>query len=291
MGYLFDAAVAVILILCVIFSAKKGAFRTLISFGIHMVCFIVAFFLTAILGENIYYNYVQDGVISNIEESTVNFSISDELKEYYKNATVGITLSDRQAESILSDTENMDSRLAKAVNYSDSSYTAEDGRDALFSLLNENLQSRMTKNMPPCGNKFFDETGESKNEMFGLISMLDSDMKGAVKYIEEHCVRDRMIRFVKLVLFVIGSLVLIVIAKLVTSFVFRNDSSGASGTSDAVLGALTGLLVAAVICVSAAMLCRMLVYAGVTASFFSDEALDNTLIFRYLYNFDKLLIK
>jgi len=291
MNYIFDAAVAVILILGIVLGAKKGAVKTLISFGVHIVCVAVAFLFSAVMSEGIYNDYVKEPVTTNIRTTLNDFNISDEIRSCYSDATVGLQLSDRELENIISDPENMDSKLADSVHYSDPGYTASEGEDALFGILDEKLQEKLTKYMPPCGNVFFDELSESKSDMFRLISKLDSDKDGAAAYIEEHCVRKIMTRFIKIVSFVVFSLLFMAIAKIIMSVLSRNDVVGAAGKADAVLGAVIGLLAAVVISAAVAMLCKMIILAGGSVSFFNEETISNSLIFRYLYNIDKLIIK
>lgn len=292
MNYLFDAAIGVILILCVIAGARKGLLNTLVSVGVHILCIIVAVFLTFVLGENIYYDYVQYSVTENIESSLESFSMSDELKSYFREETVGFDLTDSQVNSILSDTENMDKKLASSVNYSDSSYTEKDGQEGLFSILDVQLQEKITRYMPPCGNRFFDDIRNSEKEMYTLISLIDTDRHGAAVYIEEHCVRSVMMRFVRIVCAVIFSLVLMVIAKTIMAVIeSRKGAVKAAGAADAVLGAAAGILVAVTLSLVAAMICKMIIYAGGNVSFFNDEALNSTFVFRYFYNIDKLFIK
>lgn len=291
MNYIFDAAVVVILILGIVLGAKKGAVKTLISFGVHIACVAVAFLFSWAMSESIYTDYVKEPVKTNITSTLNEFNVSEEIRSFYSDATAGMELSDSELESIISDPENMDRKLADSVKNSNSDYTVTEGEDALFSLLDEKLQGKLTKYMPPCGNVFFDEISGSKKEMYSLISRLDSDKEGAANYIEEHCIRKIMIRFIKIVSFVVFSLLFMAIAKIVMSVISKNDVVSAAGTADAVLGAVIGLLVAAVISAAVAMLCKMIILAGGSVSFFNEETISNSMVFRYLYNIDKLFIK
>ncbi len=291
MNYFFDIAIAVIFVLCVLIGYKKGIAKTIISFAIHLLCIVVAFIFSLLTAEGLYMSYIQEPVMIKIEEAVEDFNITQEIKSYYSEKTVGLDISDNQVENILSDSDNMDKKLFDSFEDTSVDYNTDEAYNALYGILNNDLQEKVSKYMPPCAGKYFDEIKTSRKDVFNLIQELDTDKKAAAQYIEEKCVRALMIRFVKIVAFVIFSIVFMIIAKIILTIIYKNQAVKAAGRTDSMLGALLGVAIALVIIIMIAFLVKMIIYAGGQNEYLNEDVVNNSLVFKYFYKMDNFLIK
>lgn len=291
MSYVYDIAIIAVFVLCVIIGSKKGIAKTIISFMVHVLCIIIAFAFSMLTAESMYMSYVQESVLMKVEEAVTNFNVSEEIKQYYSEKTVGLDISDSDVKNILSDTDNMDKKLEDSLDDNVSGYNADESYDALYGIINNNLQEKVSKYMPPCAGKYFDGIKASKKDVFTLINLLDTDKKAAAEYIEANCLRALMIKFVKIVSFVISSMVFMIIAKIIMSIINRNQVVKAAGSTDAMLGALLGAVIALVIMIMIAFLLKMIIYAGGQNDYLNEDVINDSLIFKYFYKIDGFMIK
>ena len=291
MNYIYDITIAAVFVLCIIIGLKKGIAKTIVSFGVHVLCIIMAYAFSLLTAEGLYMSYIQQPVVLKVEEAVADFNISQEIKDYYSDKTVGLDISDSQIDSILSDSDNMDRKLVDSFDGMVDDYNANEGYDALYGILDNQLQQKVSKYIPSCAGKYFDEIKTSKKDVFTLIHKLDTDKKAAAEYIEENCIRALMIKFVKIVAFVVFSIVLMVLAKIILTIINKNQVVKAAGNTDAMLGALLGVAIALVIVIMIAFFVKMIIYAGGQNDFLNENVINDSLIFKHFYKIDGFLIK
>ncbi len=291
MSYVYDIAIVAVFVLCIIIGLRKGIAKTIVSFIVHVLCIITAFVFSMLTAEGLYMSYVQQPVLNNVEDAVTEFDISKEIKDYYFEKTVGLDISDSQVQNILSDTDNMDKKLGDSLDDNISGYDTNEGYEALYGIINDHLQKKVSKYIPSCAGKYFDQIKASKKDVFTLIQLLNTDKKAAAQYIEENCIRSLMIRFVKIVSFVAFSIVFMIIAKIILVIINNNQAVKAAGSTDAMLGALLGIAVGLVIAIMIAFLIKMIIYAGGQNDYLNEDVINGSLIFKYFYKMDGLMIK
>ena len=161
----------------------------------------------------------------------------------------------------------------------------------LNNIIRVSLQDELAKKLPPCAGHFFENFNEgNEEETYKLISMIYSDRKSAANYITENCVSDVMFRFVKIVSFVIASAVLMILTGIIFSIAFRNKDQDAMGAGDSLAGAVIELFNGLMIIAVVAVLVKIVIWSGVTIENIMDEkTLNNSYVFKYLYNLDKYM--
>ncbi|MBR3537129.1 MAG: hypothetical protein IKN85_15005 [Oscillospiraceae bacterium] len=294
LNWCFDAAAGVMLVLFLIYGIRKGASRTFVPFIVNIVFVVLAFFMSGVIAGTLYETMISDSVELSVEEVVDNFDLQGYFNKEYKELTLIDDVSEKEAAVVLSSETDMDKKFWKLIDKT-SGVGNQVNESACFTGLNNiirvSLQNELAKKLPPCAGHFFENFNEgNEEETYKLISMIYSDRKSAANYITENCVSDVMFRFVKIVSFVIASAVLMILTGIIFSIAFRNKDQDAMGAGDSLAGAVIELFNGLMIIAVAAVLVKIVIWSGVTIENIMDEkTLNNSYVFKYLYNLDKYM--
>mgnify|MGYP000051453862 CR=1 FL=1 len=291
----WDIIFLLVMALCVISNAKKGFSNVIVSFAAYMISVALAFGITETTSGGIYNSYVKDPVTRSLTDTLRNFSVSDELKNYYYKKTVGFDMSDKQVSEILNAGDNMDSELSELINSTlgENICDKNEAYDGLYGILNKSFQEKISEKLPPCAGKYFSSLADkNKDSMFELIDIIATeDQEAAAKYIEENYIHNLIIKFIKVIMFIFLSVIFITLSQVILRIIRKKASSTALGTADSVAGGVVGAFVGLTVMVVTAFVIKMIIYAGLTGSFINEEAINNSIIFKYLYRLDTILVR
>lgn len=130
-------------------------------------------------------------------------------------------------------------------------------------------------------------TGEITSDHFGdalngLIS--GGSVTEAAEYIEENAVRSIAVRIVRCALWSISYAVIGFVGRIVLLAVLAVKKIDTVRFADRTLGGVLGLAAAFLILIPAAAVTRVIVGLSDGGGFFSEAVIENTLLFKYLYN-------
>ncbi len=292
---IWDIIFIAIIALCVITHAKKGFSNIIFSFAAYMISVALAFGITETSADGIYNSYAKDSVTRSLTDTLRNFSVSDELKSYYHEKTVGFDMSDKQVSEILNSGDNMDSKLSELINSTLGSDVCDENEayEGLYDILNESFQEKISENLPPCAGKYFSSfTAKNKDSMFELINIIaKDDYESAAVYIEENYIHNLIIKFIKVIMFIFLSVIFITLSQAILKIIRKKTSSTALGKADSIAGGVTGALVGLTFMVIMAFVVKMIIYAGFTGAVINEEAINSSIIFRHFYKLDNILVK
>lgn len=290
---IWDILLVVLVLLFSIYGAKKGFIKPAIVFLINVVCIIGAFVFANMTASSVYETYFKDSVVIKIEDVLMEFDISAQVQEYYKEVTVGNEMTDKQLKSVLSDKESMDRKLLNVIKSQTSVTTLseEEISKGLYDIINKTLQEKLSVELPPCAGKYFESLGQKQDtDIFKLINLIDTDKKEAAKYIESNFAGKMITNFIKIVMIFLISLILTVVIGLVMNAVlFKNEALKAIGKADMAGGFALGLVKGVVFCAILAVMIKMFIYSGVSGKIINEENIQSSKVFRYFYNIDEII--
>lgn len=289
---IFDVFLIAILLLFSVAGAKKGFLKPVIVFVVNMVCIVAAFIFSGITADTVYENYFQDTVVSKTEDALSEFDVADEVRKYYEELTIGFDMTEKQLDSVLSDKENMDKKIADIIkNETGATVSKEEISKGLYNIINEKLQEKLAVELPPCAGKYFESLENKKNtNIFEFINILDTDEKAAAEYIEKNFAGKIVTNFIRIVMIVLMSIILTVVVQLVlNAVIFKNEALKATGKADMAGGFVLGLVKGLVFCAIAAVMLKMFIYSGVSGKIINEENIQSSAVFKYFYNIDEIV--
>lgn len=289
----WDIAAGVILLIVIISTAIKGFKKSIVSFLVKFIAIIVSFIFSVILVDGIYDSMAKNTVKEGLEKAIEKFSISDEIKTYYTEKTIGLDLSDRQLNDILTAGNNMDKKLYSLIKSSlGDTYKQEDAFEALQNMIVIDLQEKISEEIPDCGGKYFEVLYDlEREETFNIINLVNTDKNKAVEHITEVYVQDDMTEYVRLILFLVATFVLVFIVQIFVMILNKGDKPKAENAGDAVAGILLGIIKGAIIIIIISLFVKMIIYTGIEGkNFFNNDVINESRILKYFYNADTFIM-
>ncbi len=291
MGYIFDGAAALVIILFLIFAARKGTKKALINFILDVVCFAGAFCIAFFLGDMIYNDYIKDPVTSGINETITSFDIEGALKKVYQDQTMGSSLKAGDLAKILESEENMDTVIASCMKKDGVEKSSEDVCKGLYTIFTDSFVKELNENIPACDGKFFEglDPVNNKKEMFSLICKMKTNSNEAAKLISENYVNSSMKKYIIMALFTVSAIIILVIVKLVALLFMKNKDYFAMGFGDGFGGAIFGILSGALFVVLYTCIFKCIVQAGFIDQTGINDLIKESFAYKYIYNLDETI--
>lgn len=292
----YDAAALVFLVLFIIHGAKKGLSKTIIGLALNIVVMLLAFFLSAMMTDMFYDNYIKDSTVYNVEETVSGFDTVTEMKKLYTELTLIENVPDQKIENVLSSVSDMDGSMKELIDATSGAcenISTEDCYVKMKELITVELQDKLSKTMPSCAGKYFENFDESgKEETFKIINLIYKDSKEASAYIMSNYVENQIYVLSQIIVFIISSVIMMIITSIILSIAFREKDMTSNGRGDSVAGGITAVLSWGAVMLISALLIKVIIYYGIQISgFLDDESLNNTIAFRFFYNADRLFLR
>lgn len=293
MGYIFDGAAALIIILFLIFAARKGTKKAVINFILDVVCFAGAFCITLFLGDMIYDDYVKTPVTSGINEAITSFNLEDALQKVYADQTMGSSLKASDVAKILESEDKMDTIIASCMKKEGADRSSEEICQGLYTILTESFVKELNENIPTCDRKFFDSLDpvSNKKEMFSILCTMKANPGEAANIISDKYVSSSMKNYTLLVLFTLSAVVFLVIVKLIAGLIMKNRDYFAAGFGDGFGGAVFGILSGVLFVVLYTCIFKCIVNAGFFDQSGINDLIKDSFAYKYIYNLDETIIK
>lgn len=294
LNWYFDAAIGVVMLGFIIQGIRKGFSKIIVPFVLNLVFVILAFFTSGFVADTLYENVIEDSVQTSVDEAVEKFDLTESFNRQYEELTLIGEASEKEIASVLSSEKNMDAKFWKLIDKT-SGVGDTVNESACFTALNNiikvSLQESISKSLPSCSGKYFEHLNEAnEDETFLILSMMYSDRKEASKYIADTCIHDTMFKFIKLVCFVVMSAVLMILTGIIFSIAYKDRGAGAEGAGDAAAGVLIELVNGLMVIMVLAVLVKIMIYSGIQIDNIADDnTLNNSYVFKYLYNIDKFM--
>lgn len=292
--WLFDAAAGLLLIGFIVQGVKKGFSGIFIPFIVNLFLVALAFFMSGVLSETVYESTVESSVEMAVDEAVEKFDLIGCIGDRYTELTLIGDVSEKELNAVLASEKDMDSKLWKLIDRTSGvgdNVTESACFEALNAIIKEQLQDAVSEKLPPCTGKFFEHLdGGNEQETYLILNKIYTDRKDASKYIADTCIHDVMFGFVKMMIFVVSSALLLILSGIIFGIAFRNRETGSNGAGDSAAGVLVeiinGIMITAVIAVGV----KIAVYSGIQFdNIMDDKTLNSSYVFKYLYNLDKYM--
>ena len=281
-------AVAAVLVFAFL-SARKNIMRSLATFAAFLLSFIIAVSFSGGMAKSFYNGSVKQSNASKLRKTLTDVDFTSEMQTYLESLDYGLRLKTENIEAIFNSGADIDSQMYKYVTDSKGRKFTEE--EQFLTRLHEGYAQVMSKavseNLNAYSAAFTAESIENAPEKFeALIPLLMDieDKQPAADYIAENYVAEPYTDIIRLVALTVLFLIMLMIL-LFVSKAFGRNSMGSPTIGFRVIGGILGILNGGIALFVIAVMVRLYVILGDEKMlFFNFEAIDNTYIFKYIYD-------
>lgn len=283
-----DVISIIVILAFVLVNYFRGFSKTVISVVGYILAIVLGSFAGDMSASNIYDSFLKENIISDVENVVKDNDVVTSISDKIKKVTYGISISKDKLDILLSSPDSM----YNAINTNGNEFLSKDDINELLSEVIDETMSKPLKAVIPKSAIDYMVNAIKSNEqvLYGLTSALTKDSQTCARYIEETFIAPIVIYIVKIAVFVVVFFITMIIAKIISTSIHDIDVfPGMSVSADRFLGALTGLVEAVVLLLILAIFLKWIVSVNVGDSkIFESSAVQNTKLFKYIYNVDTL---
>lgn len=297
--WVFDALLVIVIAWVVFANARKGMTKVLVMCIGYIVATLAASVLSAVAAPTMYEVFVQESNINAIVQVNKEVDITECLCEILKDQNYGIEIEQGRIQTFLlpPDTDKFDQNIYNYVNakcgYQVSSLM--DFKKMLTNEFAERYGEALGNHLPYYAEVNFRRQMTSDpatiHTMFTeFYSMYSTELDNAA-YVQETFVKDTTIHLFQMFTYVVIFSVVMVFAALFSKLLQYSLIFNVKKTTDHLLGAVIGIIEAAVMVLLMTLVIRLIVVlCGGELMCFNEETIQATRVFKYLYNHTDLLL-
>lgn len=269
---ILDITAAAVILCGIVGGMKKGFLRTVLTAAVYLLAVIGAAVVSNSLSEPLYDEYCKSAVISAVENEIIN--TEEQLKNALSEAMGGEEISSDEEKNISSDERDLTNPEIsdKLNNMSESVF------DSFRFGLDETLSVTVSDKL------VYDDM---KSELLRFLS--DGDTLAAAEYIEEAAVRGIIVKIIEYVLWSVSFIVISIVGKAVVRTILAVRKIELVKSADMILGGVLGFVKSLLIFSLLVIIIKLII--GITGGigYLSEEAVQNTILFKFLYNLFDIL--
>ncbi len=286
-AWFFDAFTVALILIFMYVGGKRGFIRSFLMIAGYFLSLVAAYYVSRATAPIIYDKLLSERIVSSIEGKIENINVADEVKKALNLEGSGVTLEDEEVKSVV---ENSSGNLGEEIRQYILQKTGVDISqneitENLKKMFNENIYGEYIKSLPEYMTKNSAQYSDS-----GLISSaikaFASSKADAARYIEQTVVRGSIIAILEPILFILVFTIAMIAVKIVTRLFSVVNRVPFIGTVNSLFGALMGVAEALLVVYIIAVVINIIIYlSGSEMIVFNDETIQNTYLFKYIYNF------
>lgn len=286
--WIYDAAAAAIVLICIFVMSKKGAIKGMMSLVCAGVALMIAFTASSAIANNLYESSIRAGNIKTISKDLEPGTVTKKLVEYLDGMDYNLKASGKKIDEMFASDKDFDQELYKYVNNINAKKVAEESEflekahegyaQIISSIIGRELSpyaAKESKQLVMNNPSYFKEIGSLNTE--------EGSQREAAALIADNYLAPtyhRLIRYISfMALFIFAGLLLFLIVK---AFTGKEERVGAVSH---IIGGLSGIGFAVVVLVVIAVMIRLYILLGSNEMMiFNKETLEKTYVFKHIYN-------
>lgn len=289
--WFYDIIVAAVVLVCMFVSGRKGAMNAITTFVAYILAAGIAISVSAGISSALAGSTIKDSNVKKLENTLGETKFTAEVGSYIEGLEYGVKVDKKKLDLIYNGNKSYDDEIFKYVNTKKGKKVEEDPQK-FYDKLHEGYAQIMKKIVAADMNKYASEYAakqvrEHPDKFNNIIPLLiDKESKTpAAKKIADEYTQEPYNRITRLLTFIILFVLLLAIALYLTHTMLGNGYHAMTLPAH-VGGALIGIPKGFVLCFAAAVAVRLFVLLGSDEMlFFNFKAVDQTYIFKYLYNY------
>jgi uncharacterized membrane protein required for colicin V production len=285
---IFDVSAIVILLVFTILNARRGFARTFVSAVGYILAIIMAGAIGDASAEPIYNSILQSQNVKNVQEVLYDCDVSTAVRDEIKTQSYGVSVSADKLQSIIGSADSVYNTINK--NGEAEILTEEEIDTLIVDSIDDELGEPLRTAFPSfTANYMINYMKSNEDTLYSTAqALLQEDKTATAEYIEETFVRPVVVYIIKMAIFFVVFFAVMVVVKIVAKTIENNNGTpNIFGTPDAILGAVLGIVEGCVMLVAICVVLKLVIFSNVnTSEILSDSVVQNTKLFKYIYNID-----
>ena len=290
--WFYDVIAAAVVLISIFVTVKKGFFRAALSALGYVIAIIIALSLSSSIGGSIYKHSIRESNIKKMDHSLTEKNYFDELCKYLESLGYNVSVDRELITDFCVSGEDVDEKIYKYLNNINSRKVDEEAifmnklHEGYASVTSSFVSKRLSEYSAECTAEEIRNDPDKIYELFKLFDEPES-MRKPAEFITDDYLKAPYTSMIKLVTLIIMLVLCLVITILIVASTGKDDKVEPSLVTHFFSG-IIGIFKGAVIVFLIAVIVRLYVVMGSNKMlFFNHEAIDNTYIFKYVYNFVK----
>ncbi len=290
--WFYDIIVAAVVLVCMFFSGRKGAVNAVTTFVAYILAAGIAVSVSSGISSAIAGNTIRDSNVRKLEKTLGGTKFSSEVSSYIESLDYGVKVDHKKIEQIYNGKKSFDSEIFKYVNNKKGKKVEEDPQK-FYDKLHEGYaqimkkivsDSSMNKYASECAAKEVREHPDKFNNIIPLLIDKETKTPAAKKIADDYTQKPYNV-ITRLLTFVVLFALLMIVALYLAHTMLGNGYHAMTLPAH-VGGALIGIPKGLILCFVVAVAVRLFAVLGSDEMlFFNFKAVDQTYIFKYLYNY------
>ncbi|MBO4877859.1 MAG: hypothetical protein J5501_07625 [Ruminococcus sp.] len=288
--WIYDAAIAAIILVFVFISSRKGLVKTAISLACSVLALVIAFSVSSAVSKGVYKTMIRPSTIKNVSKDLYSDSVKKRLVDQLNGLDYHLSVREDKITDLLNDeNSDFDHEVYVYANNINAIKVAEEDefKEELHKIYGQIIYELVAKNCDPyiaeaarnltvADPSCFQQIGRELNEEEGgqrEAAAIISDNYIAPTY-------SKVFRYISFIaMFVIVSLLAFFIVK---SF-SENIKSGEAVSH--IVGGVLGIFIGIIVIIVIAVVIKLNVVLGNNEMMvFNKDTVDKTLVFKHIYN-------
>lgn len=286
--WLFDLAVVVIVLFCIIHCAKRGFSKIVVMAVGCVVSFAAAWAVSQATSDVIYDKMFKKGNIKAVETAIEEYHPEDVIKTIIESNELSGVLSNENIKQILESKNSMDLLYdyanSKASNILDSKENFEKTIINEFAMA---FSSQVGENLPPyVAHEILNHLQDNEELFIKTVEMLQKNSDELPAFIEENYIRGPAKTIVRCASFLIIFFILMTLIIIVLNKTGKFGLLNGYDRLDKIAGGVMGCIEAVAAIMLIAFVVRIIINMSENdSSFISIQTVERTKIFKYFYDF------
>ena len=287
--WLYDAAAAVLVIINIIISAKRGLVKAAFHVVGCILAVVLAFSMSGSVSASIYKNTIRSSNIDKIYDSMDSDYFVTQFSNYLESLDYNIVVKKEKLDSIFKSGTDVDNQLIKYINNINGKKVDNDAvllkkiHEGYAKVIQKIVGNKLSKYAAASAAEILRDTKTNIDDFAPLVCASEGGYKAGATYIANNYIAKAYQDIIKLFIFTI----LFVLIILLTFAVVRSAANNDDHTSAAshAMGGIIGVVQGGIIVFAAAAIIRLYFIMGNdTSLFLENKAIDKTYVFKYAYN-------
>lgn len=287
--WVYDLMTVVVVIGCMVVSAKRGFLKTLIIIVGYLLACAGGFFVANKYADSIYDKYVSGHCEEYVEENITDFNVRNQIREVLAQENIPVTFTDQQIDEIVNKGGTVSDGVIDFLAENKIPVTdemADKIREKLSSdSIVNNLDGKINKR---AYNLLVEYNKISDNAIDDILeSLVLSDKKSIAQKLSDVVIKPIILKILKVLIFILVFLVIIIIVKIVAGLMGFVNKVPIAGGINRMLGGVLGFLQGILMLYVVALLLKLII--AVTSNdlmVINDATINAGNIFKEIYNYN-----
>lgn len=292
MTWLLDGIVVLIIVLSAVIGYFRGFFKYTVCLLGTIFAVLLSLFIADMTAQNVYNKMVKTKLTTGISETVNKADIPARIREELSNEGLAVNIENDDLKKIFDGTANYaDNMKALLLSKGATESSAQNAVNNFSTYISSNRWQLIAQSIDGSADtSSYSTTADGLDSISDeventIFSKLVSQSSDTAQYIEENVLRQIIVPFVKIAIFVVCYIIFSIIIRLIIFLTGINRQMPEMSVANRVGGLAIGLVKGILYCMLIAFLFTSVVNSTSNSmQFFNSKTADNTLIFRYLFD-------